>query len=252
MDLTGPLKLEFAIISSFGNKSYRLGSSARSVDKTIIIILVQFIVYQIFIKTNKKLSIIVTPDSVLFSNTAGDITKLNINTGELIWFMPTQNTLIQHETDFLETSDIVLFKKNIFFSNNFSKLFSLNVDSGMINWILNVNSNLRPVLIDNFLFTISQEGYLIMIDIIEGKIIKSNYILGRFKEKERKKLSMQGFLIASNKVFITTNLGYLIVCSIKTGKVEKVSKFSNSHLSEPIISNNNLYILTTKSLVIFG
>jgi outer membrane protein assembly factor BamB len=204
-----------------------------------------------FIKTNKKLSIIVTPSSVLFSNTAGDITKVNINNGELDWFTPTQNTLIQHETNFLETSDIVLFKKNMFFSNNFSKLYSLNIDSGMLNWILNINSNLRPILIDNFLFTISQEGYLIVIDSVEGKIIRSNYILDKFKTKQRKKLFMQGFLIASDKVYITTNLGYLIVCSVSTGKVVKVTKITNSQLSEPTISNNNLYILTNKSLVIF-
>jgi outer membrane protein assembly factor BamB len=203
-----------------------------------------------FIKTSKKLSVIVTPSSVLFSNTAGDIAKININNGELNWFIPTQNTLIQHETNFLETSDIVLFKKNIFFSNNFSKLYSLNLDSGILNWILNINSNLRPILIDNFLFTISQEGYLIVIDNIEGKIIRSNYILDKFKAKQRKKLFMHGFLIASDKAYITTNLGYLIICSVSTGKVEKVSKLSNSQLSEPIISNNHLYVLTNKSLFI--
>ena len=62
---------------------------------------------------------------------------------------------------------------------------------------------------------------------------------------------MHGFLIASNKVYITTNLGYLIICSVITGKVENVSKISKSQLSEPIISNNNLYILTDKSVVIF-
>jgi len=203
-----------------------------------------------FIKTNKKISIVITPSSVLFSNTAGDIAKVNINNGELNWFMPTQNTLIQHETNFLETSDIVLFKRNIFFSNNFSKLYSLSLDSGMLNWILNINSNLRPILIDNLLFTISQEGYLIVIDSTEGKIIRSNYILNKFKGKERKKLFMQGFLIASDKAYITTNLGYLIICSVSTGKVENVSKLSNSQLSEPIISNNHLYILTNKSLFI--
>ena len=204
-----------------------------------------------FIKTNKKLSIIVTSDSVLFSNTAGDIAKIDINTGELIWFIPTQNTLIKHETDFLETSDIVLFKENLFFSDNFSKLFSLNINSGIIKWILNINSNIRPIIIDNYLFTISKEGYLIVIDIAEGKIIRSNYILGGFESKQKKKLFIHGFLIASNKAYITTNLGYLIICSIKTGKVEKVSKISKSPLSEPLISNNNLYILTDKSLIVF-
>ena len=204
-----------------------------------------------FIKTNKKLSIITTEDSVLFSNTAGDIAKININNGELIWFIPTQNTLIKHETDFLETSDIVLYKKNVFFSNNFSKLFSLNKDSGILNWILNINSNLRPIIIDNYLFTISKEGYLIVVDIVEGKIIRSNYIFNNFKKRERKKIFTQGFLIASNKIYITTNLGYLIVCSVVTGKVEKVSKVSNSGLSEPIISNNEMYILSNKMLLIF-
>ena len=204
-----------------------------------------------FIKTNKKLSIIVNSDSVLFSNTAGDIAKIDINTGELIWFIPTQNTLIQHATDFLEISDIVSFEKNLYFSDNFSKLFSLNINSGIIKWILNINSIIRPILIDNYLFTISKEGYLIVIDNIEGKIIRSNYIFDRFQSKQKKKLSIHGFLIASNKAYITTNLGYLIICSIKTGKVEKVSKISKSPLSEPLISNNKLYILTNKSLIVF-
>ena len=96
-----------------------------------------------------------------------------------------------------------------------------------------------------------EKGYLIVIDSIDGRIIRSNYILDRFKKKQKKKLFVQGFLIASNKVYITTNLGYLIFCSTNTGKVEKVSKLSNSQLSEPIISNNNLYIITNKSVIIF-
>ena len=205
-----------------------------------------------FIKTNKKLSLIVTSNSVIFSNSAGDIARVNINNGELVWFMPTQNTLLKHSTNFLETSDIVLFEDNLFFSNNFSKLFALNINSGELKWMLNVNSNLRPVLIDNFLFTISKQGYLIVIDKNKGEIVRSNYILGKFKKKEREKIMMQGFLIATNKIYITTNLGYLIICSVNTGKVEKVEKFGNSELSEPIINNNNLYILTNKSLVILS
>ena len=130
-------------------------------------------------------------------------------------------------------------------------MFSLNVNSGIINWILNINSNLRPILIDNYLFTISQKGYLLVIDSTEGKTIRSTYILDMFKPKQRKKLFMQGFLIASNKIYITTNLGYLIICSVDTGKAEKVSRISKSKLSEPFISNNNLYILNDKSVIVF-
>ena len=204
-----------------------------------------------FIQTQKKISVIITSDSAIFLNSSGDIANVNINTGELIWFLPTQNTLVAHETNFLENSDIVLYKGSIYFSTNFSKTFSLDLRTGVINWINNLNSNLRPVLIDNLLFTISKEGYLVIVDSNSGKIIRSNYILNKFKEKKRKKFIIQGFLIASNKIFITTNLGYLLICSIETGKVEKLIKVDKSLLSEPLIVNNNLYILSDDSVNIY-
>ena len=204
-----------------------------------------------FIKTSKKLSIAINENSLFFSNRSGDIANLDINTGELKWFLPTENTLVRHETNFLETSDIVFFKKNLFFSNNFSKLFSLDTSTGIINWILGINSNLRPALINNYLFTISENGYLVVVDIIKGKTVRSNYILDKFKLKQRNELVLQGFLIASNKVYVTTNLGYIIICSINSGEVEKLLKVGNFRLSEPYISNNKLYVLSDKSLLVF-
>ncbi len=205
-----------------------------------------------FIKTTKKLSIVIIQDSVIFSNTSGDISNVNINTGELNWFLPTENTLVKHETNFLETSDIVFFKKDLFFSNNFSKLFSLDKKSGILNWILNVNSNLRPVISNNYLFTISQDGYLIVVDIVKGKIIRANNILKKFQLKQKKKLVIQGFLVASGKVYVTTNIGYIIICSANTGKVQNVSKIGNFQLSEPLIGGNKLHVLTNKSVLVFN
>ena len=205
-----------------------------------------------FIKSKKRLSLVLTMDSVIFSNSAGDITKLDINTGQAIWIMPTQNTLVQYETNFLEISDIVLLNKNLFFSNNFSKIYSINTDTGILNWIQNINSTIRPVIIDRNLFTISNEGYLIVINSETGKIIRSKYILDKLDEKKREKTLIHGFLIASNKVYITTNLGYLIVCSVDTGNVENMIKISKSELSEPIISDNRLHILTNNAVVVFN
>ena len=204
-----------------------------------------------FIKTDKKASVIVTSDSILFSNSAGDITRVNIDTGELIWLIPTQNTKVKHTTNFLETSDIVLFKNTLFFSNNFSKFYSLDLKTGILNWIQNINSNLRPIIIDNYLFTVTQEGYLVVIDSKKGEIIRSSYILNGFSSRQKNELSIQGFLVASKKVYITTNLGYLIICSANEGKVENVIKIDGSQLSEPVIGKNNLYILTNNSVVVF-
>lgn len=204
-----------------------------------------------FIKTNKKLSIVIDSNFVLISNTLGDIVKVNIKTGIVEWFLPTHNTLIPYTTNFLKTSDIVLENNSLYFSNNFSKLYSLNLETGLVNWEQNINSILRPIIIDDILFTVSSEGYLVAIDVVEGNIIRSSYILNKFKQKQLKNISLQGFLVASNKVIITTNLGYIILCSLNTGKIDKIFKISNSELSEPLISNNKMYVVTKNSVVIF-
>ena len=204
-----------------------------------------------FIKTDKKLSIVLNSNSVIFTNTLGDIVKANIENGRIIWFMPMQNTLIPYSTNFLETSDIVLRNKSLYFSNNFSKLYSLSLRTGELNWEQDINSILRPIIIDDILFTISTDGYLVAIDALKGNIIRSNYILDKFKRKQLEKLSIQGFLVASNKIIITTNLGYIILCSLNTGKIDKIFKISNSELSEPLISNNKMYVVTKNSVVIF-
>ena len=204
-----------------------------------------------FIKTNKKLSMVLNSNFVIFSNTLGDVVKGDIKTGKLIWFLPTQNTLVPYSTNFLETSDIVLKGKSIYFSNNFSKLYSINLDRGILNWEQNINSVLRPIIIDNILFTVSDEGYLLAIDIFKGNIIRSSYILHKFKRKQLNNLVFQGFLIASNKVIVTTNLGYIILCSLENGKVEKILKISNTELSEPLISDNKLHVMTKSSVVVF-
>ena len=204
-----------------------------------------------FIKTDKKLSIVLNSNSVIFTNTLGDIVKANIENGRIIWFMPMQNTLIPYSTNFLETSDIVLRNKSLYFSNNFSKLYSLSLRTGELHWEQNINSILRPIIIDDILFTISTDGYLVAIDALKGNIIRSNYILDKFKRKQLEKLSIQGFLVASNKIIITTNLGYIILCSLNTGKVDKILKISNSELSEPLISNNKLHVVTKNSVIVF-
>ena len=146
-----------------------------------------------FIKTEKKLSIVLNSNSVIFTNTLGDIVKANIENGKIIWFMPMQNTLIPYSTNFLETSDIVLRKKSLYFSNNFSKLYSLSLRTGELQWEQNINSVLRPIIIDDILFTISTDGYLVAIDALKGNIIRSNYILDKFKRKQLKQVILAGF-----------------------------------------------------------
>ena len=120
------------------------------------------------------------------------------------------------------------------------------------------------------LFAVLGLGYLIDTHIeifLTLKIIGSIFLLiigfiflfyagkKEFDYKNESKFSsssfVQGFLIASNKVIVTTNLGYIILCSLENGKVEKILKISNTELSEPLISDNKLHVMTKSSVVVF-
>ena len=202
--------------------------------------------------TKKKLSIVISDNSVIFANSIGDVTKVDINTGNFIWQTPTQNTLLKSSTNFLKTSDLVMLGENIFFSNNKNQFFSLNSNLGIFNWKQNVNSYIRPIVIDNLIFTVSIEGFLVVINLDSGEIERATYILSNFKKKIRDQISFEGLIIASNKAFITTDTGHVIVCSISNGQVEQSFRIAKSSLSKPFINNNNLYIIKNDSIVVLN
>ena len=130
-----------------------------------------------FVKSKKTLSIIIDNEKVIFTNSIGDITALDANKGFLLWQTPTQNNLIYAESASLITSDIVLEKDSIFFSNNRNEFYSINKNNGFLNWKQKINSNIRPVITDDLIFTVSNEGFLYFIDSLSGNIIKSNNLL---------------------------------------------------------------------------
>ena len=51
-----------------------------------------------FIKSQKKLSIVIIDKKIYFNNSVGDISAVEISTGNLLWQTPTQNSLILENT----------------------------------------------------------------------------------------------------------------------------------------------------------
>ena len=55
--------------------------------------------------------------------------------------------------------------------------------------------------------------------------------------------------MGSNKIYITTSNGYLIVCSYR-GELEGYERIAKSINTSPIISNGELYVLSSNSKII--
>ena len=232
----------------------------------------------LLIRSQKKLSMVIIEDKVYFNNSSGDISAIGIESGELLWQTPTQSSLLYDESSFLKTSDIIADKETLYFSNNKNQFFSINILNGKINWQQEINSNLRPTLIDDYIFTVSTEGYLIVIEKNSGNIIRITDIFKNYKKTKKKdcrfrdmfscegstipgyyfdfmkndnKLLMKptGFIVGKNNIYITTNNGKLLVIEIKTGKTLSMLKINNDKIARPSVLNQNMFIITDNSII---
>ena len=201
------------------------------------------------IKSQKKLSIVIVKDIVYFNNSVGDISAVDIKNGELLWQLPTQNSLIYEAAFSLETSEIVSDNKNLYFSNNKNQFFSIDLDTGNFDWETKINSNLRSIIVDNIIFTISIEGFLFLIDKKNGNILRITDVFDSFKSKKRNLVKPTGFLLGKDKIFLSTSIGRLIVIDISTGKSLKKLKIDNEKILRPITLEQELFVVKDNSII---
>ena len=199
--------------------------------------------------TNAKNSLFISGNIVYFINNLGDLTAVDAFTGALVWQLPTQSSDIINITYNFKNSKLVSEDKSIFFSNNKNEFYSVDLNNGSINWINDVSSSLTPILIKNFIITISDNGYLFMIDKDKGNIIKINDIYKIYKDKDRKKIKPIGFSISQDKIYLSNSDGKLIILELKTGNIQKVEKIARKIMSKPFLYNNHLFMIKNGAII---
>ena len=125
----------------------------------------------------------------------------------------------------------------------------MDVKTGLVNWINDLNSNITPVIIGNFVFTVSNDGYLYVIEKNKGNILRITNLFKNYKIKKRKEIQPVGFVIGNTNLYLTNSDGKIIIADLSEGKVLKIEKVSGGIVSEPFIFNNNLYVVRNGSVV---
>ena len=202
-----------------------------------------------FTISNSKFSLIVISDKVIFSNSIGDITAVDIETGVIIWQLPTQSSSIINETYNFKISKLVSDGNSIIFSNNKNEFHSIDVKTGTINWINEINSNITPIITENLIFTVSNEGYLIVIEKNNGNIIRVTDLFKNYKLKKRKNINPVGFVIGNTNLYLTNTDGKMIIVDLSLGDIKKIEKISGDFISRPFIFNQNLFVIRNGSII---
>lgn len=202
-----------------------------------------------FIKSQQKLSFVINDNKLVFINTLGDLSSIDIETGNLVWQTPTQSSAIYENYFSLKNSDLIAENKTIYFSNNKNEFFAIDERNGVIKWKQNLNSNLRPTFADGLVFTVTIEGYLVAIDSRNGNIVRMTNILNIIKNYKKKNIKPEGFIITNDKIYLSLNNGRLVIIETLNGKPIDIKKIYNEKISRPYILNNSMFIVRDNAII---
>ena len=202
-----------------------------------------------FTISSSNFSLIIDGELIIFTNSIGDVTAVDIDSGLITWQLPTQSSSIINETYNFKVSKLVSDNESIYFSNNKNEFYSINVKTGTANWINEINSNLTPIISGNLIFTVSNEGYLHVIEKNNGNIIRISDLYLDYKIKKRKNVKPIGFAIGDKKLYLTNTDGKMIIVDLNLGKVIGVEKIAGNFTSRPFIFNQSLFVIRNGSII---
>ena len=73
-----------------------------------------------------------------------------------------------------------------------------------------------------------------------------------FRESElskKEKVFSTGFILNSKKIYISTNVGKLIIIDLETGKLLEEIKVDRGKISRPFTNKNNMYLIRADSII---
>lgn len=201
------------------------------------------------IKSQNKLSIVLDNEKVYFNNTIGDIYSLDKNSGALIWITPIRESNLSEQSFLVKTSKLVLDNENLYFSNNQNSFFSLGKSNGYINWTQNINSDLTPVVFRDYIFTISTDGYFIIIDKVTGSIIRTNDLFKNLSKRKKLKKKLLGFILSDKNVYLSVNNGKILKFNISNADLLSTYNIGGKEISKPFINNKKMFIIKSNEIV---
>ena len=183
-------------------------------------------------------------NSLFFLNSFGSLYSINFDTMKVNWFN-NFNQSFQLSSSNLFLGNQILNNDEIIILSSNNKTYLIDQKNGSVIKSFNFSTKIKPIIIENYIFLLTVNDFLIAIDITERKIIYSHDISNISKKKNIYK----NLMVLSNKIFIFLNNSNILIFDIN-GNFESKMKLPSKIHSFPISIESSILFLDNKNKLI--
>ena len=183
-----------------------------------------------------------------FLNTYGSLYAINNEDMRIVWFLNLNQTLDLNPGNLFYGNQIVTDNNKIFVSTN-QHTYIIEQITGTIIHRKNFSSEIKPIILKDYLISITKNDLLVLMNINNGKIIYSydvNQMIANFLDTKKKKIEIKNIFFVNNKIMVLLKNSYVIYFNIN-GIVEDVFKLPSKMNTNPIIINKSLLYFDFKN-----
>ena len=187
-------------------------------------------------------------NNLLFLNTSGSLYSLNCDNMQMMWFINLNEVLDLNPDNLFYSNQIIADKNKLVVSSN-DHIYIVDIETGIVLSKYNFISIVKPLILNNYLFLISNNNLLISLDLSKNKIIYSYDIKEKifdFYDKNKKKMIFSNILAANNQLLIFLKSSQILKFNID-GNLDDIVELPTNINSNPMIVNNLLYYLDNKN-----
>ena len=203
------------------------------------------------VKNNFTNNLSLSDKTLFFLNTYGSLYSVDAKSMKIRWFINLNRSSNLNTSNLFLGKEIINQKdKIIVSSNNFT--YIINSNTGAINYKKNFSMRIKPIILNDVLFTITKNNLILSVDLTNGNILYSHNInqqVSEFLNIKKKKVEYKNFIIANNNIYIFLTNSYILKYEI-SGNLKEVLKLTASINSLPIIINDSILYLDKKNKLI--
>ena len=187
-------------------------------------------------------------EEIIFLNTYGSLYSISINGLKLNWFLNLNQNIDLNLSNIFFGSKIIYHKEKVFVSNN-DNFFILDNKSGSVIAKKNFSTFFKPLTINNYIFLVSKNNFLILMNSNTGDIIYSYDLaekVAKFTNSKKRKLEIKNLIFVNNQIFLFLKNSYLLKLDLKS-EIQDIIRLPASLNSQPIFINDSLLFLDTKN-----